>query len=37
MLFGFSLCYLGFFMLFECLLCVVNAIILDCLGCLLYF
>ena len=34
-LFGFSLCYLGFFVSFGCLLCVVNAVILDCLGCLL--
>ena len=34
-LFGFSLCYLGFFVLFGCLLCVVNVVILDCLGCLL--
>jgi hypothetical protein len=34
-LFEFSLCYLAFFVLFGCLLCVVNAVILDCLGCLL--
>jgi hypothetical protein len=43
-LLGFFLCYLDFlcviwvfFVLFGCLLCVVNAVILDCLGCLLYF
>ena len=30
-LFGFSLCYLGFFVLFGSLLCMVNTIILDCL------
>ena len=31
----FFVCYLGFFVLFGYLLCVVNAIILNCLGCLL--
>jgi hypothetical protein len=34
-LFGFSLCYLSFFVLFGCLLCMVNTVILDCLRCLL--